>query len=79
MELALIVYFNRPISRYTSYSSEILEFVEQHIDPRSPVEVATVGDVGGAEVEIYFANANMQVIDEVESALTRAGYLVDYA
>jgi len=79
MELALIVYFNRPLSRYTSYSKEILEFVEQHIDPRVPVEVATVADAGGTEVEIYFANANMQVIDEVESALSRAGYLVDYA
>lgn len=79
MELALIVYFNRPLSRSTSYSSKILEFVEQHLDPRVAVEVATAGYAGGTEVEIYFANANMQVIDEVESALTRAGYLVEYA
>jgi hypothetical protein len=43
------------------------------------VEITTVGYVNGWEVEILFYNATNTQVDEVETALFRAGYNVEYA
>lgn len=74
----LIVYFDTPGAQ-SSRADELLDFCQSVLDPRGNVEVTTVGYVNGWEVEILFYNATDLQIDEVESALYRAGYNVEYA
>jgi hypothetical protein len=74
----LVVYFDTPSSQ-SSRAKEILDFCESVIDPRGNVEITTVGYVNGWEVEILFYNATNTQVDEVEAALFRAGYNVEYA
>ena len=73
----LLVTFDTPDSS-SSRADELLDFCESVVDPRGNVKIVTVGYVNGWEVEILFYNANNTQVDEVESALYRAGYNVEY-
>ena len=74
----LLVVFETPDAT-SSRADALLEFCERVIDPRGNVEIVTVGYVNGWEVEILFYNANNGQVEEVESALYREGYNVEYA
>ena len=73
-----VVYFGSPSSQ-TARADEIQELCEQIIGGLGNVEITTVGYVNGYEVEILLYNANHTQADELESALYRAGYNVEYA
>ncbi len=74
----LVVYFDSPSSQ-SSRADELQEFCERIIGGLGNVEITTVGYVNGYEVEILLYNANHTQADELESALYRAGYNVEYA
>ena len=74
----LVVFFDSPGSQ-SSRADELLKFCEDVVDPRGNVEITTVGYVNGYEVEILVYNATNTQVDELESALYRAGYNVEYA
>jgi hypothetical protein len=74
----LVVFFDSPGSQ-SSRAAEILKFCEDVVDPRGNVQITTVGYVNGWEVEILVYNATNTQVDELEAALYRAGYNVEYA
>ena len=74
----LVVFFENP-DPTSSRADELLEFCERVVDPRGNIEIVTVGYVNSYEVEILFYNANNTAVEEVEAALYRAGYNVEYA
>jgi hypothetical protein len=73
----LVVFFENP-DPTSSRADELLEFCERVVDPRGNIEIVTVGYVNSYEVEILFYNANHTAVEEVEAALYRAGYDVEY-
>lgn len=74
----LVVFFDTP-DPSTSRTREIRDIVEFNIDPRGNIKYFVHGYANGTEVEIDFYNANRTVVGEVEAALYRAGYDVEYA
>jgi|TARA_R110000751_G_scaffold59335_4_gene124628 hypothetical protein len=74
----LVVFFDTP-NPTSSRADELLDFCKRAVDPRGNVEIVTAGYANGWEVEILFYNANNQEVEEVEAALYREGYNVEYA